>query len=75
MRLQITASNIHSSYELMRPIEQETGQQSILNEVYLHYATSTHTISADGHSTACVDSRLRVRGVDGPRVLDWSGFP
>lgn len=50
-------------------------KQAIKNEAFSHHATSTCAIGADGDEMACLDSRFRVRGVEGLRVVDASSFP
>lgn len=44
-------------------------------QVYSHHAASTAAIGADGDEMAVLDSRFRVRGVNGLRVVDASVFP
>lgn len=50
-------------------------KQDIKDKAYSHHATSTCPIGADGDPMACLDSRFRVRGVEGLRVVDASVFP
>lgn len=50
-------------------------KQSIKNEAFGHHASCTCSIGADYDEMACLDSRFRVRGVDGLRVVDASAFP
>lgn len=50
-------------------------KQDIKDKAYSHHATSTCPIGADGDPMACLDSRFRVRGVKGLRVVDASAFP
>lgn len=47
----------------------------IRNEAWGHHASCTCPIGADGDPTAVLDSRFRVRGVEGLRVVDASVFP
>lgn len=47
----------------------------IKKQVYSHHATSTCAIGADGDKMAVLDSKFRVRGVKGLRVVDASAFP
>lgn len=42
---------------------------------YSHHATSSCQIGADGDRMAVLDSKFRVRGVRGLRVVDASAFP
>lgn len=50
-------------------------QQFIQNEAWGHHASCTNKIGADGDSSAVLDSRFRVRGTQGLRVVDASVFP
>lgn len=50
-------------------------KQSIKNEAFGHHAACTCSIGANNDEFACLDSRFRVRGVDGLRVVDASAFP
>lgn len=54
---------------------EEQIKKRIMGEAFGHHATSTVAIGADGDSMACLDSKFRVRGVDGLRVVDASVFP
>lgn len=47
----------------------------IKKQVYSHHATSTCAIGADDDKMAVLDSKFRVRGVKGLRVVDASAFP
>jgi len=44
-------------------------------QAYSHHATSTCAIGADDDPMAVLDSKFRVRGVAGLRVVDASAFP
>ena len=44
-------------------------------QAYSHHATSSCPIGADSDPLAVLDSKFRVRGVDGLRVVDASVFP
>ncbi|KAI9376153.1 hypothetical protein BJX61DRAFT_531105 [Aspergillus egyptiacus] len=50
-------------------------KQDIKDKAFSHHATSTCAIGPDDDRFACLDSRFRVRGVDGLRVVDASVFP
>ena len=50
-------------------------KQSVKNEAFGHHASCTCAIGADDDRMACLDSRFRVRGVRGLRVVDASSFP
>ncbi|KAF8992886.1 hypothetical protein BDQ17DRAFT_1332016 [Cyathus striatus] len=47
----------------------------IRNEAWGHHASCTVPIGADGDAASVLDSKFRVRGVDGLRVVDASVFP
>lgn len=47
----------------------------IKKEAWGHHASCTAPIGADGDKNAVLDSKFRVRGVDGLRVVDASSFP
>ncbi|KAK4124417.1 GMC oxidoreductase [Parathielavia appendiculata] len=44
-------------------------------QAYSHHATSTCAIGGDEEEMAVLDSKFRVRGVEGLRVVDASAFP
>ncbi|HEX8163972.1 MAG TPA: GMC family oxidoreductase [Pyrinomonadaceae bacterium] len=50
-------------------------RQFIKDESWGHHASCTCPIGPDGDRTAVLDSRFRVRGVEGLRVVDASVFP
>lgn len=47
----------------------------IMGHGFAHHATSSCRIGADNDPMAVLDSQLRVRGVQGLRVVDGSSFP
>jgi choline dehydrogenase len=47
----------------------------IKTQAYSHHATSTCAIGGDSNPMAVLDSKFRVRGVKGLRVVDASAFP
>jgi choline dehydrogenase len=47
----------------------------IKNEAWGHHASCSAAIGADGDDMAVLDSKFRVRGVSGLRVVDASVFP
>lgn len=50
-------------------------KQSIKDSSFGHHASSTCAMGGDDDKMACLDSKLRVRGVEGLRVCDASAFP
>ena len=50
-------------------------REFIQNEAWGHHASCTCKIGADGDPMAVLDSRFRVRGTQGLRVVDASVFP
>ncbi|KAF2420192.1 alcohol oxidase [Tothia fuscella] len=50
-------------------------KEHIKAEAWSHHASCTCPIGADGDPMAVLDSKFRVRGVDGLRVVDASVFP
>jgi choline dehydrogenase len=50
-------------------------RELIENEAWGHHASCTNKIGADDDPMAVLDSRFRVRGVNGLRVVDASVFP
>ncbi|GME37896.1 putative choline dehydrogenase protein [Neofusicoccum parvum] len=54
---------------------EEDMKDFIKQEAWGHHACCTAAIGADGDEMAVLDSKFRVRGVDGLRVVDASVFP
>ena len=50
-------------------------QQWIRDQAFGHHASGTCAIGSDGDGLAVLDSKFRVRGVGGLRVVDGSVFP
>jgi choline dehydrogenase len=50
-------------------------KQAIKDQAFSHHATSTCAIGGDDDVMACLDSKFRVRGTKGLRVVDASVFP
>jgi choline dehydrogenase len=68
----------------LHPCAGEIGKQNcttqeqityLKEQVYSHHASSSCRIGADGDRDAVLDSKFRVRGVEGLRVVDASAFP
>lgn len=53
----------------------EAQMTRIKEQAYSHHATSSCAIGADGDERAVLDSKFRVRGVEGLRVVDASAWP
>jgi choline dehydrogenase len=53
----------------------ETDKNWVRQQAFGHHATSTCAIGTDGDPMAVLDSKFRVRGVRGLRVVDGSAFP
>jgi choline dehydrogenase len=53
----------------------EIDRQWIEDQVFGHHPTSTAAVGGDNNTMAVLDTRLRVRGVKGLRVVDASAFP
>jgi choline dehydrogenase len=47
----------------------------IKEQAYSHHASSSCRVGADDDELAVLDSKFRVKGVDGLRVVDASSFP
>ena len=54
--------------------EEDIGEY-VKENAWGHHASCTAPIGADGDAMAVLDSKFRVRGVDGLRVVDASVFP
>jgi choline dehydrogenase len=50
-------------------------EEMVMTQAYSHHASSTCAIGADNDKMAVLDSKFRVRGVTGLRVVDASVFP
>ncbi|KAK8035722.1 GMC oxidoreductase [Apiospora marii] len=53
----------------------KSDEEFIRNQMFGHHVTSTCAIGADDDERAVLDSKFRVRGVEGLRVVDASVFP
>ena len=78
--------NVSAPYGPMLPTEPVCGastaagcvdsdKQWIREQAFGHHATGTCAIGSSGDRYAVLDSKFRVRGVDGLRVVDGSAFP
>jgi choline dehydrogenase len=55
--------------------DKEIDEEWIKDQVFGHHPTSTNKVGPDDDAMAVLDTRLRVRGVKGLRVVDASAFP
>lgn len=63
--------------EVGKPLSctEEAQREYIKLQVYSHHATSSCAIGGDKNPMAVLDSKFRVRGVEGLRVVDGSALP
>jgi choline dehydrogenase len=64
--------------EMIPGLKTESDEQIgnyVKNEAWSHHASCTNPIGADDDKNAVLDSKFRVRGVEGLRVVDASVFP
>ncbi|KAM7191644.1 hypothetical protein V8F33_008740 [Rhypophila sp. PSN 637] len=54
---------------------EEVQKEYFKTQAYSHHATSSAAIGADDDPMAVLDSKFRVRGINGLRVVDASAFP
>lgn len=62
-------------YSVITPDPAVDLRQGIMDAAFSHHATSSCRMGPAGHGDYCVDSRFRVNGVEGLRVVDASVFP
>jgi choline dehydrogenase len=55
--------------------DDEADKEWVMDQTFGHHCTSTCAIGADNDEMAVLDSKFRVRGVRGLRVVDASAFP
>jgi choline dehydrogenase len=55
--------------------DEKVDKEWIENQIFGHHPTSSCSIGGDDNPLAVLDTRLRVRGVEGLRVVDASVFP
>ena len=76
--------NSLAPFNELHPCEGQIGKQNctvesqktyIKEQAYSHHASSSCKIGADSDKLAVLDSKFRVRGVAGLRVVDASSFP
>uniref|UniRef100_A0A0B7KEW9 Glucose-methanol-choline oxidoreductase N-terminal domain-containing protein n=2 Tax=Bionectria ochroleuca TaxID=29856 RepID=A0A0B7KEW9_BIOOC len=69
--------NLGSPYtpvEVIAPNPEDVNQ-ALMDEAFSHHVTSTCRMGPKDHPEYCVDSKFRVNGVKGLRVVDASVFP
>jgi choline dehydrogenase len=69
------ADNAGFEYTRILPDPDADVRQTIMDESFGHHAASSCRMGPAGDKGYCVDSKFRVNGVDGLRVVDASVFP
>ncbi|KAF2643050.1 putative choline dehydrogenase [Massarina eburnea CBS 473.64] len=64
----------YGPYQVIRPDPSIDIKQAIMDEAFSHHATSSCPIGLN-YTDSCVDSKFRVHGVEGLRIVDASVFP
>lgn len=62
-------------FEYIAPHLDISLEQNILDHTWVHHATSSCRMGPAGDKNYCVDSKFRVNGVEGLRIVDGSVFP
>lgn len=66
----------YGPYRQIRPDPNVDIRQAIMDEAYGHHASCSCPMgAANDTQNSCVDSKFRVHGVDGLRIVDGSVFP
>lgn len=65
----------YQPFEVVQPPPGESIEQSIRDHSWTHHVTSSCRMGPADDPDYCVDSKFRVNGVDGLRVVDGSVFP
>ncbi|KAH7382389.1 hypothetical protein DE146DRAFT_770349 [Phaeosphaeria sp. MPI-PUGE-AT-0046c] len=68
-------NNTGVEYEILKPTRGVEMKQAIMDDAFSHHATSSCRMGPSGSKEHCVDSKFKVNGVDGLRVVDASVFP
>jgi choline dehydrogenase len=63
------------NYTLITPSPEVDMKQAIMDDTFSHHATSSCRMGPVNSKEYCVDSKFRVNGVKGLRVVDASVFP
>jgi choline dehydrogenase len=69
------ADNAGVNYTRILPNPDVSMRQGIMDDSFGHHAASSCRMGPAGDKSYCVDSKFRVNGVDGLRVVDASVFP
>lgn len=65
----------YAPYEVVEPTPGIDVKQAIKDNTFSHHVTSTCRMGPKGDRNYCVDSKFKVNGVQGLRVVDASVFP
>jgi choline dehydrogenase len=65
----------YGPFEQIEPAPGRDVRQALMDETFSHHASSSCAMGPANSTSTCVDSRFRVVGVDGLRVVDASVFP
>ncbi|RFU75444.1 glucose-methanol-choline oxidoreductase [Trichoderma arundinaceum] len=65
----------YTPFEVIEPTPGIDIKQAIKDRAFSHHVSSTCRMGPKGHKDYCVDSKFKVNGVDGLRVVDASVFP
>ena len=65
----------YQPFEYVSPSPEKTVEQDIRDHTWSHHVTSSCRMGPKGDTDYCVDSKFRVNGVSGLRVVDGSVFP
>jgi choline dehydrogenase len=64
-----------TNFTVISPNPEVELKQALMDEAFSHHPTSSCRMGPAGSREHCVDSKFRVNGVDGLRVVDASVFP
>lgn len=62
-------------YDIIEPKPGVPVKQSIMDDAFSHHASSSCRMGAKNSTDTCVDSKFRVKGTKGLRVVDASVWP
>lgn len=65
----------YTPYEIVEPRQGIDVRQALKDSAFSHHVTSTCRMGPKDDTDYCVDSKFRVNGVEGLRVVDASIFP